>query len=30
MGVADGRGSYGYVVYVRPEEEEKARRALGI
>ena len=30
MGVADGRGSYGYVVYVRPEEFEKAARALDL
>jgi hypothetical protein len=30
MGVADGRGSYGYVVYIRPEEAEKAREALGL
>lgn len=29
-GVADGRGSYGYVVYVRPEEYEQAARALEV
>ena|SRR5579862_876350 len=29
-GVADGRGSFGYVLYVRPEEFERAAAALGI
>ncbi len=29
-GVADGRGRYGYVVYVRPEELGAAESALGI
>ena len=29
-GVADGRGSYGYVVYVRPEEYGRAAGALEI
>ena len=29
-GVADGRGWFGYVVYVRPEEYDQAGRALGI
>jgi predicted amino acid-binding ACT domain protein len=29
-GVADGRGGYGYIVHVRPEELAKATRALGI
>jgi hypothetical protein len=29
-GVADGRGSFGYVLYVRPEEFEKASAALGV
>jgi hypothetical protein len=29
-GVADGRGSFGYVVYVRPEEYERAAKALGV
>jgi hypothetical protein len=29
-GVADGRGGYGYVIYVRAEELEKAGEALGI
>ena len=27
-GVADGRGSYGYVLYVRPDEYERAANAL--
>jgi hypothetical protein len=29
-GVSDGRGSYGYVIYVRPEEYERAVKALGV
>ncbi len=29
-GVADGRGCYGYVVYVRPAEYERAAGALGV
>jgi hypothetical protein len=29
-GVTNGSGSYGYVVYVRPEEYERATSALGI
>ncbi len=29
-GVTDGRGSYGYILYVRPEEFDQAARALGI
>ncbi len=29
-GVADGRGSFGYVIYVRPEEYERAATALGV
>jgi hypothetical protein len=29
-GVADGHGSFGYVLYVRPEEFERAREALGL
>jgi hypothetical protein len=29
-GVADGRGSFGYVIYVRPEQYEHAAAALGI
>jgi hypothetical protein len=29
-GVTDGRGSYGYVLYVRPEEYETAAKALGV
>ncbi len=29
-GVTDGRGSFGYLVYVREEQFEKAARALGV
>jgi hypothetical protein len=29
-GVADGRGSFGYVIYVRPEDYERAAAALGV
>lgn len=29
-GVTDGKGSYGYVIYVRPEEYERAARALEV
>lgn len=29
-GVTDGKGSYGYVIYVRPDEYERAVRALGV
>jgi len=29
-GVADGRGSFGYVVYVRPDDYERAASALGV
>ena len=29
-GVTDGKGSYGYVVYVRPEQCDRATTALGI
>ncbi len=29
-GVTDGRGSYGYVIYVRPEEYEQAVAALEV
>jgi hypothetical protein len=29
-GVTDGRGSYGYLLYVRPEEYETGARALGL
>jgi hypothetical protein len=29
-GVTDGRGSFGYVLYVRAEEMDKAISALGI
>jgi hypothetical protein len=27
-GVTDGRGSYGYIIYVRPDDYEKAVKAL--
>ena len=29
-GVADGKGSYGYILYVRPEEFDRATKALGL
>lgn len=29
-GVTDGRGSFGYVIYVRPEQFELAAEALGV
>jgi hypothetical protein len=29
-GVADGRGSYGYVLYVRPDEYARAASALNV
>jgi hypothetical protein len=29
-GVTDGRGSYGYLIYVRPEEYDRAARALSV
>jgi hypothetical protein len=29
-GVSDGKGSYGYVIYVRPERYERAAEALGV
>jgi len=29
-GVTDGKGSYGYVIYIRPEEFPKALEALGV
>ena len=29
-GVADGKGSYGYVIYVRPDDYEKAVAALKV
>lgn len=29
-GVADGRGSFGYVVYVKPDDYERAASALGV
>jgi hypothetical protein len=29
-GVADGRGSFGYIIYVRPEDYERAASTLGV
>lgn len=29
-GVADGRGSFGYIIYVRPEEYDRAVVSLGL
>jgi hypothetical protein len=29
-GVADGRGSFGYVIYVRPDDFERAAAALAV
>ena len=29
-GVADGRGGFGYVLYIEPEEYERAVKALGL
>lgn len=29
-GVTDGRGTFGYLIYVRPEDYERAAKALGI
>ncbi len=29
-GVADGKGSYGYIIYVRPDEYKRAAEAMGI
>jgi len=29
-GVTDGRGRFGYVLWVKPEDYEKAARALGV
>ncbi len=29
-GVTDGKGSYGYVIYVRPDEYKRAAETLGI
>jgi hypothetical protein len=29
-GVTDGRGSYGYLIYVRPEEYDRAAKALSV
>ncbi|MCB0619980.1 MAG: hypothetical protein KDC43_09070 [Saprospiraceae bacterium] len=30
MGVSDGKGSYGYLIYVRPEAIDRAAKALGL
>ncbi|QQS48977.1 MAG: hypothetical protein IPM66_10305 [Acidobacteriota bacterium] len=30
MGVSDGKGSFGYLIYVRPDEYQNAVKALGI
>jgi hypothetical protein len=29
-GVADGKGSFGYVIYVKPDDYERAAEALGV
>ena len=29
-GVTDGKGEYGYVIYVRPEKFESAKKTLGL
>ena len=29
-GVADGKGGYGYIIYIRPEEFERAAEALEV
>jgi hypothetical protein len=29
-GVADGRGAFGYILYVRPDEYERAAQVLGL
>jgi predicted amino acid-binding ACT domain protein len=29
-GVTDGRGTFGYLIYVRPESFDRAAEALGI
>lgn len=29
-GVASGRGGFGYIIYVRPDEYERAARTLGV
>jgi hypothetical protein len=29
-GVTDGRGTFGYLIYVRPEEYERAAAALSV
>ena len=30
MGVSDGSGQYGYVIYVREEDCKRAAKALGV
>jgi len=30
MGLTDGKGDYGYLLYIRPEEFERAVTALGV
>jgi hypothetical protein len=30
LGVTDGKGAYGYVLYIRPEEYERAVKALEV
>ncbi len=29
-GVADGKGNYGYIIYVRPDDYERAAKALNV
>jgi hypothetical protein len=29
-GVADGKGSFGYILYVKPDEFQRASAALGV
>ncbi len=29
-GVTDGRGGFGYIIYLRPEDQRKAANALGV
>ena len=29
-GIADGKGSYGYIIYVRPDDYERAAAALNV
>jgi hypothetical protein len=30
MGITDGRGHFGYLIYVRPEDSEKAAAVLEV